>query len=154
MNLMRSGGGNGTHAFHLGVKRCSELNPLALLASHGMLLTLGFDTPVIRLGPWVSVQAAVNHYTPGRAVSARAAFAGATRGGWWAGGAPDGKIGTLVPHKPVSYAVWDVWAIEIGAPRDAVQCWSTDRCSRVPVYRGWARPTPYRIAAKPCPGVL
>ena len=59
------------------------------------------------LDPWVSVRAAVNHHTPGSAISARAAFAAATRGGWRAGGVRDGTTGTLVPGAPASYAVWD-----------------------------------------------
>lgn len=125
-------GGNGTYAPHLGVKRCSELNLLALLASHGMLLALDLDIPVTSLDLSVSVQAAVNHYTPGSAVSARATFAGATRGGWWAGVARDGKIGALVSDKPVSYAVWDAEAIDVGAPRYAVQQRSPDLRSWVP----------------------
>ena len=41
-----------------------------------------FRRPGDRLDPWASVRAAVNHHTPGSAVSARAAFAAATRGGW------------------------------------------------------------------------
>ncbi|KLO26686.1 amidohydrolase [Mycobacterium haemophilum] len=126
------GGGSGMYARRLGVQRGSELNPLALLASQGVPLALGSDAPVTSLDPWVSVRAAVNHHTPGSAVSARAAFAAATRGGWRAGGARDGKIGTLVPGAPASYAVWDAGALDVSAPRDAVQRWSTDPRSRVP----------------------
>lgn len=126
------GGGNGMYARRLGVKRGSELNPLALLASQGVPLALGSDAPVTGLDPWLSVRAAVNHRTPGSAVSARAAFAAATRGGWRAGGARDGKIGILVPGAPASYAVWDAGTLDVSAPRDAVQRWSTDPRSRVP----------------------
>ena len=88
----------------------AELNPLALLASQGVPLALGSDAPVTGFDPWASVRAAVNHHTPGSAVSARAAFAAATRGGWRAGGVRDGKAGTLVPGAPASYAVWDAGA--------------------------------------------
>ncbi len=129
------GGGNGMYARRLGVRRGSELNPLALLASQGVPLALGSDAPVTGIDPWVSVRAAINHQTPGSALSGRAAFAAATRGGWRACGVHDGKTGTLVPGAPASYAVWDAGALDaldVAAPRDAVQRWSTDPRSRVP----------------------
>ncbi len=129
------GGGNGMYARRLGVKRGSELNPLALLASQGVPLALGSDAPVTGIDPWASVRAAANHQTPGSALSGRAAFAAATRGGWRACGVHDDKTGTLVPGAAASYAVWDAGALDaldVAAPRDAVQRWSTDPRSRVP----------------------
>ncbi|MCV7124870.1 amidohydrolase [Mycobacterium lacus] len=126
------GGGNGMYARRLGAQRASELNPLALLASQGVPLALGSDAPVTGFEPWASVRAAVNHHTPGSAVSARAAFAAATRGGWRAAGVRDGKTGTLVPGALASYAVWDAGALDVSAPRDGIQRWSTDPRSRVP----------------------
>jgi hypothetical protein len=126
------GGSDGMYARRLGVERGSGLNPLALLASQGVPLALGSDAPVTGIDPWASVRAAVNHQTPGSAVSARAAFAAATRGGWRAGGVRDGKTGTLVPGAPASYVVWDAAALNVDAPRDDVQRWSTDPRSRVP----------------------
>ena len=126
------GGGDGMYARRLGAERGSQLNPLALLASQGVPLALGTDAPVTGLDPWESVRAAVNHHTPGSAVSARAAFAAATRGGWRASGVRDGTTGTLVPGAPASYAIWDTGALDVSAPRDAVQRWSTDPRSRVP----------------------
>jgi predicted amidohydrolase YtcJ len=126
------GGGDGMYAQRLGLNRGCQLNPLALLASQGVPLALGSDAPVTGFEPWASVRAAVNHRTPGSGVSARAAFAAATRGGWRAGGVRDGKAGTLVPGAPASYAVWDAGVLDVSAPRDAVQRWSTDPRSRVP----------------------
>jgi len=126
------GGQTGMYARRLGMARASELNPLALLASQGVPLALGSDAPVTGIDPWVSVRAAVNHHTRGSALSARAAFGAATRGGWRAGGVGDGKSGTLVPGAPASYAVWDTGTLDAHAPRDAVQRWSTDPRSRVP----------------------
>ncbi len=126
------GGGHGMYARRLGLNRGCQLNPLALLASQGMPLALGSDAPVTGFEPWASVRAAVNHRTPGSGVSARAAFAAATRGGWRAGGVRDGKTGTLVPGATASYAVWDAGVLDVSAPRDAVQRWSTDPRSRVP----------------------
>jgi len=126
------GGRTGMYARRLGMARAGELNPLALLASQGVPLALGSDAPVTGIDPWVSVRAAVNHHTPGSALSARAAFGAATRGGWRAAGVGDGNAGTLVPGAPASYAVWDAGTLDVHAPRDAVQRWSTDPRSRVP----------------------
>ncbi len=126
------GGTDGMYARRLGAQRGSRLNPLALLASQGVPLALGSDAPVTGLDPWASVRAAVNHRTPGSAISARAAFAAATRGGWRAAGVQDGRTGTLVPGAPASYAVWDAGELDVHAPRDAVARWSTDPRARVP----------------------
>lgn len=126
------GGRDGMYAQRLGPDRGGRLNPLALLASQGVPLAFGSDAPVTGFGPWAGVRAAIHHRTPGSGVSARAAFAAATRGGWRAGGVRDGIAGTLVPGAPASYAVWDAGALDVSAPRDAVQRWSTDSRSRVP----------------------
>lgn len=126
------GGDDGMYARRLGAQRGSRLNPFALLASQGVPLALGSDAPVTGFDPWESVRAAVNHRTAGSAISARAAFAAATRGGWRAAGVRDGATGTLVPGAPASYAVWDTGGLEVHAPRDTVARWSTDPRSRVP----------------------
>jgi predicted amidohydrolase YtcJ len=130
------GGPDGMYAQRLGPERALRLNPLALLASQGVPLAFGSDTPVTGINPWETVRAATAHRTAGSAMSARAAFAAATRGAWRAGGVRDGVAGTLVPGAPASYAVWDVpgglGALEVAAPADAVQRWSTDPRSRIP----------------------
>ncbi|WP_276003750.1 amidohydrolase [Mycobacterium shinjukuense] len=126
------GGDDGMYARRLGRDRGRRLNPLALLASQGVPLALGSDAPVTDFDPWASVRAAVNHHAPGSALSARAAFAAATRGGWRAGGVRDATTGTLAPGALASYAVWEVEALDVAAPRDGVQRWSTDPRSRVP----------------------
>jgi hypothetical protein len=127
------GGPAGMYAQRLGVDRAGKLNPFALLASQGVPLAFGSDSPVTGLDPWQSVRAASEHHTPGSAVSARAAFAAATRGAWRAAGARDGVTGTLVPGAPASYAIWDAGDLEVSAPAtEAVQRWSTDPRSRVP----------------------
>jgi predicted amidohydrolase YtcJ len=95
-------------------------------------LAFGSDSPVTTLDPWATVRAAAHHRTPGSAVSRRAAFAAATRGGWRAAGINDGVSGTLVPGAPASYAVWEAARLAVEAPRDSVQRWSTDPRSRVP----------------------
>jgi predicted amidohydrolase YtcJ len=126
------GGEDGMYVQRLGRDRGRKLNPFALLASQGVPIAFGSDSPVTGLNPWASVRAASRHRTPGSAVSARAAFAAATRGAWRAGGVRDGLAGTLVPGAPASYAIWEADDFEVSAPADAVQRWSTDQRSRVP----------------------
>lgn len=130
------GGSDGMYARRLGSDRGSRLNPFALLASQGVPLAFGSDAPVTGLDPWASVRAAAYHHNPDSALSVRAAFAAATRGGWRAAGVRDGLTGSLVPGAPASYAVWDVGdlsELEAAAPDNAVQRWSTDPRSRVPL---------------------
>jgi predicted amidohydrolase YtcJ len=126
------GGGHGMYARRLGAGRAARLNPLALLAAAGVPLALGSDTPVTAMDPWAWVHAASHHRTPGSGISVRAAFAAATRGAWRAGGVRDGITGTLVPGAPASYAVWEIGEVDVSAPADTVQRWSTDPRSRVP----------------------
>ena len=126
------GGDAGMYAQRLGAERARTLNPFALLASEGVPLAFGSDSPVTGLDPWATVRAAARHRTPGSAVSPRAAFAALTRGAWRAAGVRDGVAGTLVPGAPASYAVWETDDLEVSAPADAVQRWSTDQRSRVP----------------------
>lgn len=131
------GGAGGMYAQRLGVDRARGLNPFALLASQGVPLAFGSDSPVTSINPWESVRAAISHRTAGSAISARSAFLAASRGAWRAGGVRDGMTGTLVPGAVASYAVWQVPggadALDVTAPADAVQRWSTDPRSRVPV---------------------
>ena len=121
------------YAQRLGADRAALLNPFALLASQGVPLAFGSDSPVTGLNPWEAVRAAVQHRTPGSGISARAAFSAATRGAWRAGGVRDGVTGTLVPGAPASYAIWETGPLEVSTPaNDAAARWSTDPRSRVP----------------------
>jgi predicted amidohydrolase YtcJ len=126
------GGEHGMYAQRLGVDRSTRLNPLALLASQGVPIAFGSDSPVTDMNPWATVRAATRHHTAASAISARAAFAAATRGAWRAGGVRDGITGTLIPGAPASYVIWEADEFEVSAPADAVQRWSTDQRSRVP----------------------
>jgi predicted amidohydrolase YtcJ len=120
------------YADRLGIDRARRLNPFALLASQGVALAFGSDSPVTGLDPWATIRAAVHHQTPHSAISARAAFVAMTRGGWRAGGAGDELIGSLVAGAPASYAIWDVGDLDVSAPSETVRRWSTDPRSRVP----------------------
>nr|WP_255183146.1 MULTISPECIES: amidohydrolase [unclassified Rhodococcus (in: high G+C Gram-positive bacteria)] len=120
------GGSDGLYSARLGADRASALHPFARLASAGVALAFGSDAPVTRLDPWATIRAAVNHRTPGSAISPRAAFSAGTRGAWRAGGVRDGLAGTLVPGAPASFAVWEVDELVVRAPKDSVQRWSTD----------------------------
>lgn len=126
------GGDDGMYARRLGAERAAGMNPFALLASQGVPLAFGSDSPVTALDTWAGVRAAAHHRTPGSAISMRAAFAAATRGGWRAAGINDGITGTLVAGAPASYAVWETDRLAVEAPRDTVQRWSTDPRARVP----------------------
>lgn len=126
------GGPDGMYAQRLGSGRARTLNPFAMLASKGVSLAFGSDAPVTPVAPWEMIRAAVQHRTEGSGISPRAAFVAATRGAWRAGGVRDGVAGTLVPGAPASYAVWDAAELEVSAPPDSVQRWSTDPRSRVP----------------------
>lgn len=126
------GGKDDLYALRLGTNRGMTLNPFATAAAAGVSLAFGSDAPVTPVDPWAMVRAAVDHRTPGSGISPRAAFSAATRGAWRAGGVRDGLAGTLEPGAPASYAVWDVGELEVSAPKDAVQRWSTDPRSRVP----------------------
>ncbi|NBQ43085.1 MAG: amidohydrolase, partial [Mycobacteriaceae bacterium] len=67
----RWGGENGMYARRLGATRAARLNPLALLASAGVPLAFGSDSPVTAVDPWNWVRAAASHRTAGSAVSVR-----------------------------------------------------------------------------------
>lgn len=126
------GGPDGMYTQRLGAERARELNPFAALAAAGVPLAFGSDSPVTALDPWATVRAATAHQSPGSAISARAAFSAATRGGWRAGGVRDGGTGTLTVGAPASYAIWTAAELQVSAPADSVQRWSTDPRSRVP----------------------
>ncbi len=121
----RWGGEQGMYVERVGLARARAMNPFAAMAAAGVALALGSDAPVTPLDPWGSVRAAVHHRTPGSGLSARAAFAAHTRGGWRAARRDD--EGELVPGAPATFAVWQVTGeLVVQAPTDAVSGWSTD----------------------------
>jgi hypothetical protein len=103
--------------------------PLATLAAEGVPFAFGSGGGSILSG-WEAVAAAVNHPDPEQRISARAAFAASTKGGWRATGFPD--CGVLVPGAPAHYAVWHADDLIVQAPDDRIQAWSTDPRSGTP----------------------
>jgi len=125
------GGPDGMYAERLGPARARTLNPFAALAAAGVPLAFGSDSPVTPLGPWEAVRAAAWHSNPGQRMSARAAFAAHTRGGWRAAGRDD--AGVLAPGAPATYAVWSLpGELVVQAPDDRIAAWSTDPRSGIP----------------------
>ena len=125
------GGTDGMYAARLG-DRAPGLNPFSMLASEGVLLAFGSDSPVTPLDPWASVRAGTYHRTPGSGLSARASFTAHTRGGHRAAGVSDGITGSLVPGAPAHYAIWEAADLVVATSDSRVQRWSTDPRSGVP----------------------
>ncbi|HEY3714040.1 MAG TPA: amidohydrolase family protein [Jatrophihabitantaceae bacterium] len=98
------GGPHGMYAERLGTDRAVGLNRFAQLAAAGVSLAFGSDAPVTPLNPWAAVRAAAYPHVPDAAISAQAAFAAHTRGGWRAAGRMDG--GVLDVGAPATFAVW------------------------------------------------
>ena len=94
------GGAHGMYAQRLGAARAAELNPLALLASQGVPLAFGSDSPVTGMTRGRRSAPRSTTARPAARVSARAAFSAATRGAWRAAGVRDGVTGTLVAGRP------------------------------------------------------
>ncbi len=121
------GGRDGMYARRLGADRAATMNPFATMAAAGVVLALSSDAPVTPLDPWGGVRAAVAHHTPSAALSARAAFSAATRGGWRAARADGDGGGLLAPGAPATFAVWQVAGeLVVQVPDARVAAWSTD----------------------------
>ncbi|WP_213456799.1 amidohydrolase [Rhizomonospora bruguierae] len=99
------GGEHQMYAQRLGVGRSLESNPMGAMHGVGVALAFGSDSPVTALDPWGTVRAAMWHHNPIHRMSAAAAFAAHTRGGWRAVH-HDGE-GALLPGLPATFAVWE-----------------------------------------------
>ncbi|AEH09758.1 Amidohydrolase 3 [Candidatus Protofrankia datiscae] len=137
------GGRDGMYAQRLGADRAGAMNPFAAMAAAGVVLALSSDAPVTPLDPWGGVRAAVAHHTPSAALSARAAFAAATRGGWRAARADGDGSGLLAPGAPATFAVWQVAGeLVVQVPDSRVAAWSTDPRAAVAGLPDLDGPTP------------
>jgi predicted amidohydrolase YtcJ len=98
------GGDKQMYAQRLGVERSLASNPMGQMHNTGVALAFGSDSPVTPLDPWGSVRAAMWHFSPVQRLSAAAAFAAHTRGGWRS--VHRDNEGVLVPGAPATFAVW------------------------------------------------
>jgi alpha,alpha-trehalase len=80
------GGDRQMYARRLGPERALATNPLGAMHAVGVAMAFGSDSPVTPLDPWGTIRAAIWHHQPRSRLSARAAFAAHTRGGWRAVG--------------------------------------------------------------------
>ncbi|HET8617053.1 MAG TPA: amidohydrolase family protein [Actinomycetales bacterium] len=124
------GGADGLYAERLGRLRARAMNRFADLASAGVPLALGSDSPVTPFAPWEALRACAFHHEPEQRISVRAAFLAHTRGAWRTAGRDDG--GVLAPGAPATLAVWSPSDLVVQAPDERVQAWSTDPRSGTP----------------------
>lgn len=110
------GGPGGMYAQRLGPQRAARLNRFAELTAAGVPLAFGSDSPVTPMNPWAAIRAAMYPSEPGAAISAAAAFAAHTTGGWRAAGLDGDGWGLLAPGAPATFALWDVSGPATGLP--------------------------------------
>jgi predicted amidohydrolase YtcJ len=127
------GGPDGMYARRLGPARAAAMNPFATMAAAGVALAFGSDAPVTAADPWLAVQAAAHHRTPGSELSPRSAFTAHTRGGHRAAGRTDRGIGTIGIGAPAHLAILRAGELVRPAADPKVARWSTDPRSRVPL---------------------
>jgi len=110
------GGPAGMYAQRLGPERAGRLNRFAELAAAGVPLAFGSDSPVTPMNPWAAIRGAAYPSEPGAAISAAAAFAAHTTGGWRAARLDGDGSGVLAPGAPATFAVWDAASPVEGLP--------------------------------------
>ena len=99
------GGPDGMYAARLG-ERWRGTNPFRDLATAGVRLAFGSDSPVTGLGPWAAVRAAAYHHNEAQRLPVGLAFRAHTLGGALAARDDDG--GHLGLGARADLAVWDV----------------------------------------------
>ncbi len=127
------GGPDGMYATRLGAGRAAALNPLADLATAGVPLAFGSDSPVTPVDPWAGVRAAVQHHAVDQRVSARAAFRASTRGGWRVAGLDHTGAGELRVGSPAHLAVWRAEHLTVQSAEGRFSSWSTDARAGIPL---------------------
>ena len=121
---------DGMYIQRLGHERAGSMNRFATIVAAGGHLVVNSDSPVTPIDPWSIVRAATNHTVPDERMTARAAFAAATRGGWRAIG--DSRAGVISVGAPAHLAAWRVAERDVHVPDTRVAGWSTDPRSGTP----------------------
>lgn len=127
------GGADGMYATRLGAGRAAALNPFADLATAGVPLAFGSDSPVTAVDPWAGVRAAVQHHAVDQRISARAAFRASTRGGWRVAGLDHTGAGELRVGSPAHLAVWRAEHLTVQAAEGRFSSWSADARAGIPL---------------------
>jgi predicted amidohydrolase YtcJ len=112
----RWGGRDGMYAGRLGAQRALRMNPFAALATAGVRLALGSDSPITPFDPWGAIRACTSHHVPGQRIGVARAFSAHTVGGWQAAGV--GGSGVLLPGAPADFAAWETSGATGAAPAD------------------------------------
>lgn len=124
------GGRDGMYAHRVGRDRALRMNRFATMASAGIQLVFGSDTPVTQLDPWSTVHAAQFHRVEHERLSQRAAIAAHTRGGWRSIGVDD--AGVLAEGWEATFAVWEYDGNATTRNDARLSRWSTDPRAGIP----------------------
>lgn len=124
------GGANSMYATRLGADRAAQMNHFASWTRAGLPIAFGSDAPVTPAAPWEWIRAALFHSNAAERMTARAAFAAATRGGWRAAGRLG--EGVIAPGAVARLAVWDAERILVQTPDARMAAWSTDERAGTP----------------------
>ena len=127
------GGPDRMYAARLGTRRAIALNPFADLATAGIPLAFGSDSPVTPLDPWAGVRAAVHHTAADQRISGRAAFRAATRGGWRLAGLDGTGAGELLVGAPAHLAVWRTSRLAVEPGQGRLSTWSPEAQAGTPL---------------------
>jgi hypothetical protein len=124
------GGPGAMYEQRLGPERLADMNPFADISERGIVMAFGSDSPVTPMSPWRAIEAATMHHNPQQRISARAAFAAHTRGGWRA--VHDDVAGVISVGAPAHFAAWQVEHYVVDIPDTRKTAWSVDPRSGTP----------------------
>jgi len=124
------GGPGGMYEQRIGRERAGTMNPFAGVSQQGIVMAFGSDSPVTPISPWRAIAAATLHHNSTQRISARAAFAAQTRGGWRA--VHDDVSGVIAVGAPAHFAAWHVEHYVVDVPDSRTTAWSVDPSSGTP----------------------
>lgn len=120
----------GMYETRLGPERAHAMNRWGSAHAAGVQLTFSSDSPVTETSPWAAIRAAMLHNNVNERLSARAAFAAHTRGGWRVVG--ELAAGVIDVGAPAHLALWRATEFGVQHPDERLAAWSTDPRSGVP----------------------